>query len=87
LTHAPLTELRTRRVNTDQNGEIPELDASISWATVYDWPAPNRNGGWDALKISKRGGHNLKLDSKMLKCVDAAVTMGNPFQFKFAFRS
>jgi transposase len=88
LDHKTLTELRKRAVNSVQEGQSPELVAkalSIHRVTIYGWLARYRNGGWDALDASKRGGRPPKMDAKAMQWVYRTVTMKNPFQLKFTY--
>ena len=88
MTYTELTRLRTRGVKAVQIGESLEMVAialCIIRITIYDWRSPFQRRGRDALKASKWGCRNLKLDRKMLKWVCDTVTIGNLLQIKFAF--
>jgi len=88
LTHKELTDLRQRAVASVQNGESPETVAAslmISRATIYNWLALYRTGGWDGLDARRRGGRRRKLDGKAFKWIYETVTMKRPEQFKFPF--
>ena len=88
LDHKTLTEIRVRAVQSVQNGESPEQVVKIfglSRATIYNWLAKYRNGGWHALDAQKRGGRTPKMDGNGFQWIYETVTLKNPLQFKFAF--
>jgi len=88
LDHKTLTELRRRGVAAVQAGQSPTQVAAalgVQRATVYNWLALYRAGGWDALEARKRGGRRRKLDGKALQWIYDTVTMKNPLQLKFPF--
>jgi transposase len=88
LTHDNLTALRQRGVAAVQEGQSPETVfrvLGISRATIYNWLALYRTGGWDALDARKRGGRKPKLDGKQIAWVYEVVTSGNPQQYRFRF--
>jgi len=57
----------------------------ISRATIYNWLALYRDGGWHSLEARKRGGRRPKLDGKAFKWIYETVTMKRPEQFQFPF--
>ncbi len=82
------TLTRKRAVASVQAGEPPGQVAAafgVNRVTVYGWLALYRQGGWDALEASKRGGRPSKIDAKAMRWVYDTVTMNDPFQFKFTF--
>jgi transposase len=88
LSHDKLTELRRRAVTAVQNGESPEDVARIlgvNRASVYNWLAMYRRGGWSALDARRRGGRKPKLAAKQIEWVYRTVTLGDPRQMKFPF--
>lgn len=88
LDHRMLTELRKRAVRSVQEGQSPEVVAQalgVSRATIYNWLALYRHGGWGALEAKKRGGRRPKLDGAALKWLYDTVTMKNPLQLQFKF--
>jgi len=88
LTHEELTQLRKRSVAAVQDGVSPEIvaqSAKVSRASIYNWLALYRGGGWSALDASKRGGRPRKLNGKVMKWIYDTVTMKQPEQFKFPF--
>ena len=71
-----------------QNGESPEIVARvlrISRATIYNWVALYRDGGWGKQDVRKRGGREPKLEGKKLKWIYEIVTEKNSMQLKFSF--
>ena len=88
LDHVTLTELRKRGVAAVQSGESPTAVAAalgVNLRSVFRWLAEYRRGGWDQLKVRKRGGRPPKLDGKALHWIYNAVANKNPLQFKFPF--
>ena len=72
LKHEVLTELRKRAVARVQSGESPEVVVramGFSRASIYNWLAMYRAGGWDALDARKRGGRPRKLNGRMVAWV------------------
>ena len=88
LSHDKLTDLRRRGVAAVQDGESPEIVASVLGVhrtTVYGWLAKYRDGGWGRLDARKRGGRKPKLDGRAMGWIYQTVSMGNPRQYKFRF--
>ena len=88
LDHSTLEAMRERAVRSVQDGESPEVVASvigINRSTIYGWLAQYRHGGWGALKAKPLFGRPRKLDGKKLKWIYDTVTQKNPLQLKFAF--
>ena len=88
LDHGILEAMRERAVRSVQDGESPEVVASvigINRSTIYGWLAQYRRGGWGALKAKPLFGRPPKLDGKKLKWIYDIVTQKNPLQLKFAF--
>jgi transposase len=54
-------------------------------ASIYNWLAMYRAGGWDALDARKRGGRPRKVSARMIAWVYRVVTGGDPRQYKFPF--
>src|SRR6516164_8109885 len=87
LDHSTLEAMRERAVLSVQDGESPEVVASvigINRSTIYGWLAQYRRGGWGALKAKPLFGRPPKLDGKKLEWIYDAVTQ-NPLQMKFEF--
>jgi transposase len=57
----------------------------IPQRTVFSWLARYRQGGWDGLNEGARQGRPRKLSAEDMKWVYDAVTMGNPWNYKFEF--
>ena len=88
LRHDVLTELRKRAVSRVQEGESPEAvirAMGFCRASIYNWLAMYRAGGWDALDARKRGGRPRKVSARMIAWVYRVVTGGDPRQYKFPF--
>src|ERR1700739_3001437 len=88
LDHATLEAMRERAVRSVQDGESPEVVASvlgINRSTIYGWLAQYRRGGWGALKAQTVFWRPPKLDGKKLKWIYDTVRQKNPLQLKFAF--
>jgi len=88
LRHDVLTELRKRAVSRVQEGESPESvirAMGFCRASIYNWLAMYRAGGWDALDARKRGGRPRKVSARMIAWVYRVVTGGDPRQYKFPF--
>lgn len=88
LRHDVLTELRKRAVSRVQEGESPEAvirAMGFCRASIYNWLAMYRAGGWDALDARKRGGRPRKVSARMIAWVYRVVTSGDPRQYKFPF--
>src|SRR6516164_5890155 len=88
LDHSTLEAMRERAVLSVQDGESPEVVASvigINRSTIYGWLAQYRRGGWGALKAKPLFGRPPKLDGKKLKWIYDIVTQKNPLQLNFAF--
>jgi transposase len=86
--HSTLEAMRERAVRSVQDGESPEVVASvigINRSTIYGWLAQYRRGGWGALKAKPLFGRPPKLDGKKLKWIYDIVTQKNPLQLNFAF--
>jgi transposase len=88
LTHEQLSELRRRAVASVQSGESPEDVArvfGVNRASVYNWLARYRSGGWGSLDAKARGGRKPLVSGKALKWVYDLVTLKDPRQLKFQF--
>lgn len=88
LKHDVLTEFRKRAVSRVQEGESPEeviRTMGFCRASIYNWLAMYRAGGWDALDARKRGGRPRRLTGKMVAWIYQAVVGSDPRQYKFPF--
>lgn len=81
-------EIRRRVVQAIHDGVTP-ADAARTFkvceASVFNWLARYRSGGWDALRTGARQGRPRKLDPASLRWVYDTVTMKNPLQLKFEY--
>jgi transposase len=83
-----LTELRKRAVSRVREGESPEdvvRAMGFCRASIYNWLALYRAGGWDALDARKRGGRKHKLSGPNISWVYRVVVGSDPRQYKFPF--
>jgi transposase len=88
LDHKTLEEMRIRAVRSVQNGQSPEDIAKvlgIHRATIYEWLAQYRKGGWGALKAKPVPGRPPKLDGRALKWLYDTIAQKTPLQMKFEF--
>ena len=53
--------------------------------SIYNWLARYRNGGWHALRDSKKSGHPRKVTGAVLKWLYDAITGGDPRQYQVEF--
>ena len=58
---------------------------NIPIRTVFDWLASYRQGGWHALNEKNREGRPKKISGEDMKWLYAAITMGNPLNYKLPF--
>lgn len=58
---------------------------NISQRTVFDWLSRYRAGGWHALREGARSGRPRKLSAVDMRWIYNAVTLRNPFNYKFDF--
>lgn len=88
LSHKTLEEIRIRAVQRVQSGESPEVVVKaigFSRASIYNWLAWYRGGGWQALKAKSISGRPGLLNGKQIKWIYEAVTLKDPTQFKFPY--
>jgi transposase len=88
LNHKTLEEIRIRAVQRVQSGESPEVvikTLGFSRASIYNWLAWYREGGWQALKAKPISGRPGLLNGKQIKWIFEAVTLKDPTQFKFPY--
>jgi transposase len=88
LSHKTLEEIRIRAVQRVQSGESPEVVVKalgFSRASIYNWLAWYRGGGWQALKAKPISGRPGLLKGKQIKWIFGAVTLKDPTQFKFPY--
>jgi transposase len=83
-----MEQIRIRVVKRVQQGESPEKIIAIfgfSRASVYNWLARYRSGGWDALFSGEHTGRPKKLDDTQIAWISETIHDKNPLQFKFPF--
>ncbi len=88
LSHKTLEEIRIRAVRQVQGGESPEAvikALGFSRASIYNWLAWYRGGGWSALKAKPISGRPSRLSGNQIKWIYEMVTLKSPLQFKFPY--
>jgi len=86
LDHKALEEMRIRAVEQVHSGVSPEdiiRFLGLSRATVYNWLANYREGGWDALKAKKIPGRPHSLSEQQKSQVFHWINGRDPRQYKF----
>ncbi len=81
-------EKRVEVVKAIQRGEEPKVVArvmGIPLASVYNWLARYRSGGWHALRDGQKSGRPRKVTGTVLKWLYDAITGGDPRQYEFEF--
>ena len=83
-----LEEIRIRAVQRVQDGESPETvikTLGFARASIYNWLARYRAGGWHGLKTGIRTGRPQKLSGSQLSWIYRTVVDNDPLQMKFSF--
>lgn len=88
LKRETLEEIRIRAVQRVEAGESPEVvikALGFHRGQIYEWLALYREGGIEALRMSKAKGREPKLKGSQLKTLYQIITTKNPIQLKFEF--
>ena len=83
-----MEEIRTRAVQRVQAGESPETvinTLGFARASIYNWLARYRAGGWHALKTGSRSGRPKKLTGTQIRWIYRTIRDKDPIQLKFSF--
>ena len=83
-----MEEIRIRAVHCVQAGESPETvikTLGFARASIYNWLARYRTGGWQALKTGSRSGRPKKLTGSQIRWIYRTIRDKEPRQLKFSF--